>query len=91
VWKPVLWGGTALAQGYYLALLLAAAISLIRFHRRIFSPGLLQALMLIAYFSGLAAVFFGSTRFHYPVLPLVMFVACYPLTLSVEANEKNAA
>jgi 4-amino-4-deoxy-L-arabinose transferase-like glycosyltransferase len=83
---PRVWQGLrSLSQLYYLAVVVAAAVATVRLRRegRVY-PRVAVAVAL--YFAAVSMVFFGSPRFHYPVLPWLIVQASSAVAAHVTMN-----
>lgn len=67
------------ANGYYYVVLLIAAFALVRWWRRGGQGPLLPLLVIAVLTAGHIVLFFGSPRYHFPMIPLFCLLAAWAL------------
>lgn len=78
-------------QAFYAMLLLLAAYGVFRLLRDGNTPRQLGGVFLIAFVSALCAVFSGQSRYHFPVMPFVIFLASTVLSAWIRPASRVVA
>jgi hypothetical protein len=70
--KPIRFATYASAQVYYMLVVILLGVSLVSYLTRLrqSKPGYLLLILLILYWTAIHFIYFGSGRFHYPILPI---------------------